>query len=79
MNFGGAEIISDYKSSGIVIVPVPYDETSTWMKGADKGPDAILIGWLSGDTICEMCKTAGLSCPISITAPASRIDRKSVV
>jgi len=42
MNFGGAEIISDYKSSGIVIVPVPYDETSTWMKGADKGPDAIL-------------------------------------
>ena len=28
--------------SGIIIVPVPYDETSTWMKGADKGPDAIL-------------------------------------
>jgi len=42
MNFGGAEIISDYNSSGIVIVPVPYDETSTWIKGADKGPDAIL-------------------------------------
>ncbi len=42
MNFGGAEINSDYKSSGIVIVPVPYDETSTWIKGADKGPDAIL-------------------------------------
>ncbi len=42
MNFGGDEIISDYNSSGIVIVPVPYDETSTWMKGADKGPDAIL-------------------------------------
>ena len=42
MNFGGTEIISDYESSGIVIVPVPYDETSTWIKGADKGPDAIL-------------------------------------
>ena len=26
----------------IVIVPVPYDETSTWVKGADKGPLAIL-------------------------------------
>jgi len=37
MNFGGAEIISDYNSSGIVIVPVPYDETSTWMRGATKG------------------------------------------
>ncbi len=42
MNFGGTEIIYDYAASGIVIVPVPYDETSTWMKGADKGPDAIL-------------------------------------
>jgi agmatinase len=23
-------------------VPVPYDETSTWGKGADKGPEALL-------------------------------------
>jgi N1-aminopropylagmatine ureohydrolase len=30
-----------YDTSKIVILPVPYDETSTWMKGADKGPDAI--------------------------------------
>jgi agmatinase len=42
MNFGGDEIVYDYSESEIVIVPVPYDETSTWMKGADKGPDAIL-------------------------------------
>ena len=26
----------------IVLVPVPYDETSTWVKGADRGPQAIL-------------------------------------
>jgi len=26
----------------IVIIPVPYDQTSTWIKGADKGPDAII-------------------------------------
>ncbi len=32
----------DPESSRIVILPVCYDETSTWMKGADKGPDAIL-------------------------------------
>jgi agmatinase len=25
----------------IVLVPVPYDRTSTWVKGADRGPDAI--------------------------------------
>ena len=42
MNFGGNEVVYDYTESGIIIVPVPYDETSTWMKGADKGPDAIL-------------------------------------
>jgi agmatinase len=41
-NFGGNEVVYDYTESGIVIVPVPYDETSTWMKGADKGPGAIL-------------------------------------
>jgi agmatinase len=42
MNFGGNEVVYDYRRSRIVILPVPYDETSTWMKGADKGPDAIL-------------------------------------
>ena len=42
MNFGGDEVVYDYQESGIIILPVPYDETSTWMRGADKGPDAIL-------------------------------------
>jgi len=42
MNFGGAEVAYDYEGSGIIILPVPYDETSTWMKGSDHGPDAIM-------------------------------------
>jgi len=42
MNFGGNEVVYDYSESRIIIVPVPYDETSTWIKGADKGPDAIM-------------------------------------
>ena len=42
MNFGGDEVVYDYAESGIIILPVPYDETSTWIRGADKGPDAIL-------------------------------------
>jgi agmatinase len=29
-------------TSRVVIVPVPYDGTSTYMKGADQGPEAIL-------------------------------------
>ncbi len=42
-NFGGLEEkFSEYESSNIVVLPIPYDGTSTWLKGADKGPDAIL-------------------------------------
>ncbi len=42
-NFGGLpEKHSTYKNSRIVILPVPFDKTSTWMKGADKGPGAII-------------------------------------
>lgn len=33
---------SNSKKSRIVILPVPYDATSTWMRGSAKGPDAIL-------------------------------------
>jgi len=31
-----------YEKSKIVILPVPFDRTSTWIKGSDKGPDAII-------------------------------------
>lgn len=33
---------SKLDQSKIVLIPVPYDGTSTWQKGADKGPDAFL-------------------------------------
>lgn len=42
MNFGGHEVVYGYDESKIIVLPVPYDETSTWMRGADNGPDAIL-------------------------------------
>lgn len=43
MNYGGIPAnLSDRQKSKITVIPVPYDETSTWIKGADKGPDAIL-------------------------------------
>jgi agmatinase len=43
LNFGYLpEEYSSLDNSSIVIVPVPYDGTSTWIKGADKGPDAII-------------------------------------
>ncbi|MCK8479400.1 agmatinase [Psychroserpens algicola] len=33
---------SKLDSSKIVLIPVPYDGTSTWQKGADQGPEAFL-------------------------------------
>ncbi len=30
------------ENAKIVLIPVPYDGTSTWQKGADKGPEAFL-------------------------------------
>ncbi|MDX9846197.1 MAG: agmatinase [Tenuifilaceae bacterium] len=32
----------DQNNSQIVVLPIPYDGTSTWVKGADKGPEALL-------------------------------------
>ncbi len=41
--FGGIpKKYDNLEKAKIVILPVPYDGTSTWIKGADKGPDAIL-------------------------------------
>ena len=39
---GIPENFSKIEQSKIVLIPVPYDGTSTWQKGADKGPQAFL-------------------------------------
>lgn len=42
-NYGDFEDkYTDYRTAEIAILPVPYDGTSTWIKGADKGPEALL-------------------------------------
>ncbi|WP_218849751.1 agmatinase [Winogradskyella vidalii] len=39
---GIPEDLAKLETAKIVLIPVPYDGTSTWQKGADKGPDAFL-------------------------------------
>lgn len=39
---GIPEEYSRLETAKIVLIPVPYDGTSTWQKGADKGPEAFL-------------------------------------
>jgi agmatinase len=42
-NFCGLETrYSDYGNSRVVLLPVPFDRTSTWMKGSRHGPRAII-------------------------------------
>jgi agmatinase len=42
-NFGGLpEKFLSYENSKIAILPVPFDETSSWVKGSDRGPKAII-------------------------------------
>ncbi len=42
-NFGFfPEVFTRYDSSRVVVVPAPFDVTSTWIKGADKGPAALV-------------------------------------
>jgi agmatinase len=42
-NFGGLPIeFTNYENAKIVVLPVPFDQTSTWIKGADRGPKAII-------------------------------------
>jgi agmatinase len=43
MNFGGIEpAFTVYKKAAFVVVPVPYDLTSTYQSGSRRGPGAIL-------------------------------------
>ncbi|MFC4723309.1 agmatinase [Geojedonia litorea] len=39
---GIPEEFAKLETAKIVLIPVPYDGTSTWQKGADKGPEAFL-------------------------------------
>lgn len=42
-NFAGlTSPYSDYDFAKAVVLPVPYDATSTWVKGSEKGPEALL-------------------------------------
>ncbi|HEY9637680.1 MAG TPA: agmatinase [Coleofasciculaceae cyanobacterium] len=40
--FLGSEIKSSYEASRVVILPIPYEATTTYRKGCEHGPDALL-------------------------------------
>lgn len=40
--FGGLPEECAFQDARFAVMPIPYDGTSTWLKGADRGPQAIL-------------------------------------
>ncbi|PID90922.1 MAG: agmatinase [Bacteroidetes bacterium] len=43
LSFGDLpEELCKYEDARIAVLPIPYDGTSTWVKGADKGPEALI-------------------------------------
>lgn len=53
--------MADPATAKFAVIPVPYDGTSTWLKGADRGPAAILgasaaVEWLDIQTGMEACR-----------------------
>lgn len=66
-NFLGIERkYSDYKNSLIAILPVPYEQTTSYGKGTSKGPDAILkashfVEFFDEETQKELCFEKGIT------------------
>lgn len=55
------EEMRDPRDSRFAVLPVPYDKTSSWKKGADKGPEAIIdasatVEWYDIQTNAEPCR-----------------------
>lgn len=61
-NFAGlTPPYSDYETAKIVVLPVPYDATSSWVHGAEKGPEKLLeasvqLEWYDTETHTEVYK-----------------------
>jgi agmatinase len=75
------EELSGWDNSGIAILPVPYDRTSTWIKGADKGPLAVLeasreLELYDVETGAEVARTGIFTCP---AMDVSRLNPEDMV
>jgi N1-aminopropylagmatine ureohydrolase len=75
--------LADPATARFVVIPVPYDGTSTWRKGADRGPAALLeasgaVEWYDIETGVEACR-AGIVTEAALEVeglrPAAMCDR----
>jgi len=82
--FGGLDrVFTEWDRSEIAILPVPYDKTSTWIKGADKGPLAIIeasaaVELYDIETDLEVYKRGIHTCgPLATSSPPEEMVREA--
>jgi len=82
-NFAGIED-SDYKSSKVVVFPIPYDSATSYNSGARNGPHAIInasrnIEFYNEEIDCDIQKSVGIytlnELNPNINSPKENIDR----
>ena len=59
---------TDYRDAAIAVLPVPYDATSTWIRGSEKGPEALLeasvaLEWYDIETRTQVYEKGIHTCP----------------
>lgn len=71
--------LADRSTAAAVVIPVPYDRTSTWKKGADRGPRAILeashhIEWYDLASASEPCRRGIATLePVEVDGPPEEL------
>lgn len=81
------ESYTGYDQARTVILPIPYDKTSTWRKGSDLGPQALLtasanLELFDIETVSEVyrrgiCTLPPLLCPADPEEMAAEVCRQS--
>lgn len=79
--FIGSEVEVDYQASKVVIVPIPYEATTTYRKGCQNGPEAMLaasdqLEYYDEELELEVCFEVGIHThrPIADTRNGTRVS-----
>ncbi len=70
LSFLGSEVAATYDGAQVVLLPIPYEATTTYRRGCENGPDAILeasqqVEYYDEELDKETCRDIGIyTCPV---------------
>jgi agmatinase len=64
-SFLGSEVAANYEAAEVIILPIPYEATTTYRQGCERGPDAILeasqqVEFYDEELDWEVCLEVGI-------------------